>query len=331
VSTLGTSSLTVGLPEPAVPPCHINAGILPTGFGVPPDPASLPCLISNNSTRNPLSTSQSNRRKTAFALEQNIIGLINLYGMYRIGVLTLTFPDHVIDRKEANDRFNSLATHVLTPRYLHWLVVYHRRESGCIHFHLIVVFKEGELCTGGRDYLGRRLSNTASPQLKAEWAFWHEAAKKYGFGRTELRPVQKNGEALGKYYGAYIKKHLAARLLEDKGARLVRYSKNFPRAVGTQFGWVGPRSWVYRKKVQQFLAKRYRASDWQNPMPALTEEEKAGIMRTWHGPRWLYKFAPKIIAEQLNGVPYPTVEHAAADGRDVSGIDKWTKNITFND
>ena len=66
--------------------------------------------------------------------------LCMLYGIERLGFLTLTFADHVTDAREAQRRFHSLATHVLNTRYrARWIRVLERHESGRIHYHLIVV------------------------------------------------------------------------------------------------------------------------------------------------------------------------------------------------
>ena len=65
--------------------------------------------------------------------------------------------------------------------------------------------------------------STANDAIKREWAFWRRKAKLYGFGRHNLQPMRRNGEALGRYLGEYLRKDWEHRLREDKGARCVRY------------------------------------------------------------------------------------------------------------
>ncbi len=316
--------------------CALDSGVL-AGVGLEtarsavPAPAGLPCLNSNNSTTHPLNEYQSNHRKTAFALKENILAMVVLFGLARIGMLTLTFADHVTDPKEARRRFNSLATHVLKGRYVCWLAVFERQKSGRIHFHVLVAFAEGDIRTGVNfEELEREIYTSASPQLRAEWAFWRETAPAYGFGRTELLPVKKTGEIIGKYVGKYIAKHIANRLPEDKGVRLVRYSQTFTRVVGTRFGWVGRRSWLYRKKLAQFVASVPCARDnLETDIPP--EDQIRANMRIHYGPKWQYNLAPHIFAEQLENVPYPTKGHAAADGRDVSALPDSAVDIFFVD
>jgi len=64
-------------------------------------------------------------------------------------------------------------------------------------------------------------------------------------------PVKSTIEAMSKYVGKYISKHVDQRKSEDKGVRLVRYSKG-ARAGTTrfQFNTEGSREW--RRKLRVF-------------------------------------------------------------------------------
>jgi hypothetical protein len=227
--------------------------------------ATLPCLYRNNSTEiSHPDTPQPNKdellkaicvdkkyRKTSTALSANVIEFSVKYGLEKLGFLTLTFADHVTCYKEASKRFNSLATHVLNHRYKAFIKVMERQKSGRIHYHLIVAldndirsgFKFSDVSNGNY--------KSAGAALRAEWSFWRLTAKKYRFGRTELLPIKSNHEAIGRYVGKYIGKHMLERLPEDKGARLVSYSKGC-RVMNTKFSWVSSGASEWRAKVRVF-------------------------------------------------------------------------------
>jgi len=254
--------------------------------GVEPG-ARLPCLNSNNST----GTQQSSRlsvqhRKSAAALGWNVRALCQQHGIQRVGFLTLTFADHVTDVREASKRFNSLASHVLKGRYVDWVRVLERQKSGRIHYHLLVVLAD-DIRTGvdfarleARDY------STAGKGLRAEWAFWRSTARKYRFGRTELLPIKSTEEAIGRYVGKYIAKHLEARKDEDKGARLVAYSTGARMAV-TRFSWTSTGAREWRRKVRVFAWMMFQSQGIPPTMHGL---------RVALGPRWAYKWREFILA-----------------------------------
>jgi hypothetical protein len=161
------------------------------------------------------------------------------YGIERLGFLTFTFADDVRAIKEAQRRFNSLNSHAMKGRYLAWVAVVQRHHDGRIHLHLVVVSKE-DIRTGF-DFaaIKRRDYRSASAYLRKEWKFWRTTAPKFGFGRTELLPVRTDLDRFGAYVARYLAKQYGTRR-EEKGARLVRYSKGW-RTVHGRFSWVGDR------------------------------------------------------------------------------------------
>jgi hypothetical protein len=191
-------------------------------------------LLRNNSNENQPETVKkppfkalkglnSHHKKTKTALLENVDYLSNLHGIENIGFLTLTFKDHITDPKEAQRRFNSLATGVLKERYPAYIRVIERQKSGRIHYHLLVVLPN-DIRTGFNfDDVKNGNYKSASPHLRREWAFWHKTAPLYGFGRTELLPIKSSGRGLGLYVGKYIAKHVGHREETDKGVRLVTY------------------------------------------------------------------------------------------------------------
>lgn len=239
---------------------------------------------------------QGHHKRTAAALAMNIQDMVKKHGIERIGFLTLTFPELVTSPKEAQRRFNSLATHVLK-RYTAWIRVFERHKSGGIHYHLLVVcpgdiragFRFGEAKAGNYQ--------SASPLLKAEWKFWRETAERYGFGRTELLPIKSNREGIARYVGKYVSKHIGQRIEADKGVRMVEYSKG-AKMARTAFAWVTPRAQVWRQKLA-VLAERARIKTYD------------GFQQRF-GQRWAWQLRDAVAAVQLTF--YRNCFLARADG-----------------
>jgi hypothetical protein len=198
--------------------------------------------------------------------------------------LTLTFAEHVLDAKEAQRRLNSLATHVLRPRYGSAIRVIERQKSGRIHYHLLV--NVGADIRSGCDFnaFARRDYRTAPAALRAEWAFWHRTAKAYGFGRTELLPVMSNSAAVGRYVGKYIAKHLGQRQERDRGVRLVSYIGS--RVATVKFAWAGPRGLHWRKGLEALARDLSAAREIVGASPE--------AMRRRYGKSWCWKWRAQI-------------------------------------
>jgi hypothetical protein len=252
---LGAPLEPIAIPGPPTPqdsPLAVNmaelggsgcrAGLGGVSVANPADPAPLPCPPTCNNSNEQVAFPAAAAR-TAFALKLNVQTAVERWGLAQSGFFTLTFAEHILDPKEAQRRLNSLMTGVLRERYGECIRVYERQESGRIHYHLLV--NVGADIRTGVDFaaIKRKDYRTASPALRAEWAFWRRTAKLYGFGRTELLPIISTSAAIGRYVGGYIAKHLTAREERDKGVRLVSYSG--PRVATVKFAWAegGGRAW----------------------------------------------------------------------------------------
>lgn len=218
--------------------------------------------------------------RTAHALEVNVEAAVLRWGLERTGFLTLTFADLVTDPVEAQRRMNSLTTHVIRPRYGEAIRVMERQKSGRIHYHLLVPL-QADIRTGfdfraveDRDY------RSASPALRSEWAFWRETAKKYGFGRTELLPIKSTAQAIGRYVGKYIAKHLGVRDERDLGCRLVSYVG--PRVATVKFAWSGGRGRSWRVGLGSLVHALYEARQIHRPT--------VDAMSQRYGKRWAWKW-----------------------------------------
>jgi hypothetical protein len=227
--------------------------------------ARLPCLFSNNSTETShadiaqtlvqpdFQAFSTQHKKSACALAWNVEFLAENYGLDRLGFLTLTFAENVLDPREAQRRFNSLSTHVLRLRYSDYIRVWERTKKGRIHYHLLVVL-DSDIRTGfDFEAVANDDYRSACQALRDEWAYWRKTAKSYGFGRTELLPVKSTAEGIARYVGKYISKHVSQRELRDKGFRLVEYSRG-ARSVSTRFAFNTAGSVEWRRKLELFAA-----------------------------------------------------------------------------
>lgn len=270
--------------------------------------AALPCQSSNNSTEaaGKLSAYQ---RKNAFSINENLNLAIERFGVEKVGFLTLTFPKN-LTLKEANRRFNSLASHVLDQHFVTWVCVREFTKGGRPHFHLIVICREN--IRDGFDFgnylkmarinsrphrsaderreatrLSRSLNPT--PALNVIWKDLRRVLPLYQFGRAELVPIRKSAEALSRYVGGYIRKSMDFRPVEAKGARLITYAKNFPRkVVGHAWAFNTPASALWRKKVATF-AELHRVKSLE------------GLSKRF-GPRWAWWF--RDVIESINLAPF---------------------------
>lgn len=276
-----------------LPPLHREAG---QGGG----PPALPCLSSNNSTetagklpeKDAWNILQGNHKKTATLLALHVERLVEMYGLETVGMLTLTFRDHVTCAKEAQRRMNSFLTHEIRPRYVDYVAVMERTKSGRIHFHLLV--SVGSDIKTGLDFeaVEKRDYKSSSPSLRAEWSFLRKTAPKYGFGRTELLPIKSTVDAVKFYVGKYISKHIESRNEEDKGVRLVRTS-NGVKAGTTRFAWNSDNARLWRLKLGLLC-------------------ESAGIEEGEHakafGKSWAYKNQDIVLSVKPPQYPTPELE-----------------------
>lgn len=239
-------------------------------------------------------------RRMAFVITHEIIQLGKEFGVKRLGFLTLTFADLVLDLREAQRRFHSLVTGVLNERYKRCIGVWERCKSGRLHCHLVVVLDQ-DIRTGF-DFVAceKRDYRSANPALRAEWAFWRKTAPAYGFGRTELLPVKSTAEGIAKYVGKYVSKHIDRRQEDDKGKRIVRFigfSEPGARKASAKFGWNSNGAKEWRLKIEAY-ARLHGAE---------TYEEFTKLF----GNKWAYRLYEQIIA---------------MDVFDVSPVNEWTEN-----
>lgn len=253
--------------------------------------AALPCLNRNNCTILP-----SSARRTAWLLEASVKKFIERFGLEKVGFLTLTFADHVVDSKEAQRRWHSLASHVFNKRYQRrWIRVIERQKSGRIHYHVLVAV-DHDIRTGvDFEAFAKRDYRSAGPALREEWNFWRTTSPNYGFGRTEMLPVFKTDQAVARYIGKYIAKHLEKRLAIDKRVRLVEYGRGC-RIGTTKFQFNSPGAWLWRQKLRRFAHQ-------VSPDRTINME---GLARRLGRRNWVFQHFGRIMSIDLQGVSFPT-------------------------
>lgn len=240
------------------------------------------------------------QQKTAYALERNVARMIEEAGIERVGFLTLTVGDdepggfrQVWDAVEASRRINSLGK-LLRELFPRMVVVTERHKSGAIHFHLIVETM-GDIRTGfdfeaflrarkarkdgGCDAEAeKRYVDSAPPALRALWGMLRERLPGFGFGRAELTPIYKTGEAISRYVSKYVEKNLFNRLVEDRRKKLVRYwGWNKSQMKPNEFSWATPRAAAWRRNAEK--------------LSGLVGVRHRGEVADAFGPRWAYRLS----------------------------------------
>lgn len=251
--------------------------------------ASLSIIVTSQSRFSDSSVRLStNQRKTAYILRNSIESISERHSISHIGFLTLTFAEHIVCAKAAQRRLNSLLSHVIKQRYKEYVGVFERQKSGRIHYHLLVVLKDDIRSGVNFDELQDGKYRSANKCLRSEWSFWRKTSKKYGFGRTELLPVKSNVQAMAKYVGKYISKHIHNRADEDKNIRLVRYSRN-ARCGTTKFSFNsnGAKEWRRKLAVFKIVVESHHDDIQINDI-----SDYSKIL----GPRWAYKCREFILS-----------------------------------
>ncbi len=239
------------------------AAVTVHAYGGEPDESDLPCRYRNNENKEsetsitpPADSTNllaSTHRKTAHALVENVAAFIRCFGIEFVGFLTLTFADNVIDHKEAYKRFSSFRVGFLRrhPYFGEWICVKERQKRGAWHYHLLI-YCAADILTGFNfDEVRAGVYTSASQHLRSLWADLREKCPKYNFGRFNLEPIKGNAEAISRYLGKYISKHIENRRPEDKGVRLVSYSSSWARS-GSRFQWYTDNSKLWRLQVGHF-------------------------------------------------------------------------------
>jgi hypothetical protein len=167
-------------------------------------------------------------------VEFEVEGAVRLFGGEHCGMLTIGCPgnDRLGEMREFSARFDSFNSNLLAGRFVQWMAVIQRHKDGVIHAHIPVV-TSWEM--GGPPYWDkhwRRHRSRATARCREEWeVFTPDRMSGFGLGVANLKPMQGDPRAFGRYVGRYVGRELGTRRKEDRGVRLVRYSHSWHRVV----------------------------------------------------------------------------------------------------
>jgi hypothetical protein len=153
------------------------------------------------------------------------------------------------------------------------IIVSERHKNKAIHFHLIGVLRSRtDIRTGfdfkafhtalnarscGSENRGAeiRYAISANDELRGLWELLRKKLPLFGFGRAQLTPIEKTGEAVACYVSKYIEKNLFNRLADDKRKKLVRYlGWEKTQLKPNEFEWDGKRAVAWRGKSRECLS-----------------------------------------------------------------------------
>ncbi|HEX3716571.1 MAG TPA: hypothetical protein VH595_01275 [Verrucomicrobiae bacterium] len=154
-------------------------------------------------------------------------------------------------------RWHSLLSNVIANRYGDWVCVLEMHSDGVWHFH-VVVSVEADIRTGtdietltnySLPYKMRRGVRFRNEALATEWSHLRGVCCKYRFGRAELMPIKKNGEALARYVAGYLAKSWA-RVPSGRKSRLVRLSRSLSGNITMRFSPNTLGNLIYRTRLK---------------------------------------------------------------------------------
>jgi hypothetical protein len=85
--------------------------------------------------------------------------------------------------------------------------------------------------------------------LAAEWTELRSICSKYRFGRVELMPIKKTGEAVARYVAGYLSKSWE-RVPVGRKSRLVRLSRTLSRNISMRFSPNTLGDLIYRTRLK---------------------------------------------------------------------------------
>ncbi len=253
-----------------------------------------------------LSVLSGSARRSAYALQQDAIAIVEAWGFKNTLFVTLTFGGgkRGPSVKQAEAAFNSFRSHGLADRFKGGVKVLERgTKNGRVHFHCLL--DAGEDVWTGADFgaIERGDLRSLNKACRSAYAWLRQNVVKYGFGRVvDCLPIKSSSEGVARYVSKYISKHFQKRRIEDKRARLRSYwgTARAHRKCSCRFSWAGPyafRGWLWRAKLGA-LSKLNGISD------------SDGWVRKF-GPRWAFHISEYVFDFPLQH--WPTAAHAAAD------------------
>ena len=248
------------------------------------------------------------RRKSRYRLIMAIEWMVQKYGLNNVGVLTLTFGvpgsgrgsqatqelrELAKDLEFVQQRWHSLNTNIISKRYRDWILVLEPHKDRVWHIHVVVALKvdirtgtDVETLTNYKlPYWMRRGKHLRNEALAAEWRALREICCRYRFGRVELLPIKKTGEALARYLAGYLSKSFKL-IAPGKKHRLVRFSRGVSGHNSMKFSPLTLGNLIYRTRLKM-AAEMMHFQDY-------------GDFADYFGPRWNY-----YIGDIIAAIPVP--------------------------
>jgi hypothetical protein len=278
----------------------------------PPAPA-LPCHNSNSCIERekakpePLSPY---RKKSRHRLITAVEGVVKKHGINRVGLLTLSFGvpgsgrgseatrelrEQAKDLDFVQARWHSFASNVVTKRYEDWICVLEPHRDGVWHLHVVVSTKS-DIRTGTDvetlsnyklPYWMRRGKHLRNEALATEWQVLRETCCKYRFGRVELLPIKKTGQAVARYVAGYLSKSFGL-VPAGRKNRLVRFSRSLSQRFTMRFSPHTLGNLLHRTRLK--LAA------------SMLHFQEYGDFADYFGSRWHY-----YLGEIIASIPVPLV------------------------
>ena len=251
--------------------------------------SDLPCLNRVNSSLSINTGLEEKEEKpssaqirTSRGLEENIKAWETMFGLDRMGFLTVTCKENIRCKKEYARRWKRFNNHLQACGIEKVLVkVDEPQKRGAWHSHAIVllssdirtgfnwehykharqidqiIYKQGGYKNAPkqlRDFHSQstaRYASSANPLLRSVWHRIRKASKKSGFGRCEVMPIQ-HSKACGQYASKYLKKGFSVKTPETYRMRKINYCRGVARRVASQFRWAMGKSQEWRKNLGAF-------------------------------------------------------------------------------
>lgn len=243
----------------------------------------------------------------------------------------------VFDNAEASRRFNNLNRRLLPLVFEKVVIVPERHGNGAIHFHGVglvtgrpdirstfnfeaFMAARAARAEGTIDEVAETEYKTAAcEELRRLWALLREHLPAYGFGRAELTPIRKTGEAVSSYIAKYVEKNLFSRRADDKGAKLVRYiGWDKTQLKPNDFSWATPGACKWRRSVRALAG-----------LVGVSEREE---MKETFGDKWAFEFSRIIAAVDQPGevASWPFKLRRVARDEIVRLNERWCRDYETN-
>jgi hypothetical protein len=160
------------------------------------------------------------------AARRNLSALVERVGVERVGVLTITTPDECLSSAEFQRRWHSFRTHALSKWLGPGMWVRERQpRTGNWHAHALVDVGFDIQTEFPFEDVKQGNYRNVKAELRRLWKRLREQAIRYGFGRTQLLPIdeQRGGVVAAVHYltGYLSKSFSSEKLVGEEKSRLV--------------------------------------------------------------------------------------------------------------